>query len=130
MHEFDGDFDCDPETSEPQKAWLILSSNTSMKMGAARYQEDIGWISLEPYENTLYDFARDIWIVKDNSSNWEAVDVATVGTQIVGFGQGLNDELLIFSWGGAIYQVRFAKLGTLKNTAPIFESIGSQSSFC
>ena len=42
---------------------------------------------------------------KDNSSNWEAVDVATVGTQIVGFGQGLNDELLIFSWGGAIYQV-------------------------
>ncbi len=46
-----------------------------------------------------------IWIAKDNSSNWEAVDVATVGTQIVGFGQGLNDELLIFSWGGAIYQV-------------------------
>ena len=33
-------------------------------------------------------------MAKGNQSSWAAEDVATVGTQIVGFGQGLNDELL------------------------------------
>ena len=46
-----------------------------------------------------------IWIAKNVDGEWVAENVANVGTLIVGFGKGLNDELLIFSWGGTIYQM-------------------------
>ena len=46
-----------------------------------------------------------IWIAKNVSGDWVAENVANAGTQIVGFGKGLNDELLIFSWGGTIYHI-------------------------
>ena len=46
-----------------------------------------------------------LWIAKNFDGNWTAVDVGNVGTMIVGFGKGINDELLIFSWTGQIYQL-------------------------
>ena len=46
-----------------------------------------------------------IWLAKDVNGDWVADNVANAGTQIVGFGKGLNDELLIFSWGGTIYHI-------------------------
>ena len=46
-----------------------------------------------------------IWVAKNIEGNWTAVEVGNVGTMIVGFGKGVNDELLIFSWAGGIYQL-------------------------
>ena len=46
-----------------------------------------------------------IWVAKNIDGNWTAVEVGNVGTMIVGFGKGVNDELLIFSWAGGIYQL-------------------------
>ena len=109
MHEFDGDFDCDPITSEPPEGLVdpvieYIHENGHCSVTGGHWMD---WGPQALRGGYLYgDFCSgSIWIAKGNSSNWEAVDVATVGTQIVGFGQGLNDELLIFSWGGAIYQV-------------------------
>lgn len=46
-----------------------------------------------------------IWAAKNIDGNWTAVDVGNVGTMIVGFGKGIDGELLIFSWAGTIYQL-------------------------
>jgi hypothetical protein len=46
-----------------------------------------------------------IWIAKNTNGVWTPQYITNVGTLIVGFGQGLDDELLIFSWSGAVYQI-------------------------
>ena len=46
-----------------------------------------------------------IWSAKNIDGKWTAVEVGNVGTMIVGFGKGVNNELLIFSWAGSIYQL-------------------------
>ena len=46
-----------------------------------------------------------LWTIKNIDGNWSASEVGNVGTMIVGFGKGINDELLIFSWAGTIYQL-------------------------
>lgn len=47
-----------------------------------------------------------IWLIKmDSNGNWLPEEIDNTGTMIVGFGHGLNDELLIFSWAGSIYQI-------------------------
>lgn len=46
-----------------------------------------------------------IWSAQYIDDDWTAVEVGNVGTMIVGFGKGGNDQLLIFSWAGAIYQL-------------------------
>ena len=47
----------------------------------------------------------NIWLAKEIDNNWVIEDLTNVGTMIVGFGKGIDDELLIFSWAGAIYQL-------------------------
>jgi len=46
-----------------------------------------------------------LWTIKNIDGNWSTSEVGNVGTMIVGFGKGTNDELLIFSWAGTIYQL-------------------------
>ena len=46
-----------------------------------------------------------LWTIKNIDGNWSSSEVGNVGTMIVGFGKGINDELLIFSWAGTIYQL-------------------------
>ena len=46
-----------------------------------------------------------IWKIAETSSGWESSFVTNLGTYITGFGQGINDELLIFSWTGDIYNL-------------------------
>ncbi len=46
-----------------------------------------------------------IWIIKNVEGAWVNEDVANIETMIVGFGRGVNDELLIFSWAGNIYEI-------------------------
>ena len=50
----------------------------------------------------------NIWLIKNVDGQWISEDVVNVGTMIVGFGRGINDELLIFSWAGNIYQINEA----------------------
>ena len=47
----------------------------------------------------------NIWTSSYDGENWFAKPITNVDTLIVGFGRGLNDELLIFSWAGTIYQL-------------------------
>ncbi len=46
-----------------------------------------------------------IWKIIESNEGWKSVFVTNVGTYITGFGQGMNDELLIFSWTGEIYNL-------------------------
>ena len=43
-----------------------------------------------------------IWILKEENGGWMQNYVGSSGGMIVGFGQGLNDELLAFHWTGEI----------------------------
>ena len=46
-----------------------------------------------------------IWQITESSDGFQSNYVTGVGTYITGFGQGINDELLIFSWTGEIYHL-------------------------
>jgi len=46
-----------------------------------------------------------IWKITDSPEGLVSVFVTNLGTYITGFGQGLNNELLIFSWTGEIYNL-------------------------
>ena len=46
-----------------------------------------------------------IWKISQDNGTWVVTDVVNTGTMIVGFGKGIEGELLIFSWAGAIYQL-------------------------
>jgi hypothetical protein len=46
-----------------------------------------------------------IWLIKQTDDGWLPEEIDTTGTMIVGFGRGLSDELLVFSWAGTIYQI-------------------------
>ena len=46
-----------------------------------------------------------IWQITESSDGFQSSYVTGVGTYITGFGQGINDELLIFSWTGEIYHL-------------------------
>ena len=42
---------------------------------------------------------------QQDNGTWVVTNVVNTGTMIVGFGKGIEGELLIFSWAGAIYQL-------------------------
>jgi hypothetical protein len=46
-----------------------------------------------------------IWSLKQTDEGWESEYIGSTGIMIVGFGQGLNGELLMFSWRGSIYKL-------------------------
>ncbi len=46
-----------------------------------------------------------IWQITESNGGFQSDYVTGVGTYITGFGQGINDELLIFSWTGEIYHL-------------------------
>ncbi len=48
----------------------------------------------------------DIWITKETGQGeWEGNLLLDTDTLLVGFGRGLNDELLLFTWGGTIFEL-------------------------
>lgn len=48
----------------------------------------------------------DIWLTVDNGQGqWEGELLLDAETLLVGFGRGLNDELLLFTWGGTIFEI-------------------------
>jgi glucose/arabinose dehydrogenase len=109
FHDVDEERGCYENRSEPNPEFtdpVIQYSNNETHCSI------IGgpWMDWGPQnlrDGYLYgDFCSgQIWIAKDVDGNLTAVEVGNVGTMIVGFGKGINDELLIFSWAGAIYQL-------------------------
>ena len=53
------------------------------------------------------DFCTGImWLLKEENGNWESEFIGYAGGMIVGFGKGLGEELLIFSWTGDIIAIK------------------------
>ena len=109
MHDFDKESNCDQPASNPPENMTdpILeysheNGNCSVTGG---YWMDWGPESFQG--SYLYgDFCSGtIWTAKQIDGSWVGEELTTVGTMIVGFGRGLNDELLVFSWSGSIYQL-------------------------
>ena len=109
MHEFDKESNCDQPTTEPPEnmtdpiiEYSHENGNCSVTGG---YWMDWGPPSIQ--DSYLYgDFCSGtIWITKQVDGNWVGEELTTVGTMIVGFGRGINDELLLFSWSGSIYHL-------------------------
>ena len=63
----------------------------------------------EPWQDGyMYgDFCTgDIWLTADNGQGqWEGELLLDTDTLLVGFGRGLEDELLLFTWGGTIFEL-------------------------
>jgi hypothetical protein len=63
----------------------------------------------EPWQDGyMYgDFCTgDIWLTADNGQGqWEGELLLDTDTLLVGFGRGLEDELLLFTWGGTIFEI-------------------------
>ena len=48
----------------------------------------------------------DIWLTKETSpGQWEGELLLDTDTLLVGFGRGLGDELLLFTWGGTVFEL-------------------------
>ena len=112
MHQFDDNRGCFDEITpapegivDPVLEYGHQGGNCSVTGG---FWMDWGPEKLR--DGYLYgDFCSgSIWIAKNISGEWVAENVANAGTLIVGFGKGLNDELLIFSWGGTIYHISWS----------------------
>ncbi len=109
FHDFDDDRNCNHEITEPPEGMIdpiieYVHGDGHCSVTGGQWM-DWGPESLQ--DGYLYgDFCSGaVWIAREVDGVWIAEDVATVGTSIVGFGPGLNDELLIFSWAGSIYHL-------------------------
>ena len=109
MHDFDGERTCNHPNTEPPEGitdpileYSHENGNCSITGG---YWMDWGPESMR--DSYLFgDFCSgNIWLAKEVDNNWIIEDLTNVGTMIVGFGKGINDELLIFSWAGTIYHI-------------------------
>ena len=66
------------------------------------------WGPTEWQDGYLYgDFCSgDIWLAQLNEEGeWVQKDLVSTQNFVVGFGRGLNDELLIFTWTGTIFHL-------------------------
>jgi hypothetical protein len=63
----------------------------------------------EPWQDGFMygDFCSgDVFLTQEGSDGaFEGVHLVDTDNLLVGFGRGLNDELLIFTWGGTIYEL-------------------------
>ena len=109
MHNFDGNRDCNHPVTDPPEGitdpilqYKHENGHCSITGG---YWMDWGPESMR--NSYLFgDFCSgNIWLAKEIDNNWIIEDLTNVGTMIVGFGKGIDDELLIFSWAGTIYQL-------------------------
>lgn len=110
MHLYDPSDDCtsppspldDSNLTDPIAEYPHYGGNCSIIGG---YWMDKGPESL--IDSYVYgDFCTgSIWKIIETNAGWESIFVTNVGTYITGFGQGVNDELLIFSWTGEIYNL-------------------------
>ena len=108
QHEF-GSGTCDEEVSEPSEG-LIDPIHEYVHQGGNCSITGGFWMEWGPtilQDGYLFgDFCSGtIWSLKQTDEGWESVYIDTTRIMIVGFGQGLEGELLMFSWTGAIYEL-------------------------
>ena len=46
-----------------------------------------------------------VWKISNTDGTWTTQEIGALGTMIVGFGKGINGELLVFSWPGQVFQL-------------------------
>ena len=111
FHQFIPDSDCEYEITPTSDNLTDPVAVYSHKSGrgfcsiSGGYWMDWGPESLQ--DGYLYgDFCTGtIWLIKETEEGWQPEEITTTGTMIVGFGRGLSDELLVFSWAGTIYEI-------------------------
>ena len=110
-HQFEPDSDCEqslaPENDKYTDPVAVYSHDSGVHCSiSGGYWMDWGPEILQ--DGFMYgDFCSGtIWLIKqDMNGSWIPDEIDTTGTMIVGFGRGLSDEILIFSWAGTIYQL-------------------------
>ncbi len=108
QHEFETGT-CDSESSEPAEGFIDPVHEYSHQDGNCSITGGF-WMDWGPsilHDGYLFgDFCSgSIWSLKQTDEGWESEYIGSTGIMIVGFGQGLNGELLMFSWRGSIYKL-------------------------
>ena len=116
LHEFDGD----DEECEDEEHDLYKESNTTITLPVHEYDHSNGNCSISGGEyidwrvddlNNSYIFgdfcSGHVWMYGHNVGSSYVETVADTNLLLVGFGQGLNDELLLLTWSGSIYSLSF-----------------------
>ncbi len=90
------------EMTDPIVSYLHDGGNCSIIGGE--------WMDWGPdilHNGYIYgDFCSgSIWIIQDNEGIWVNEYIGKFSGMIVGFGRGLSDEILVFTWDGTIYSV-------------------------
>jgi len=110
FHEFNESAACgsspvnsDSNYTDPIEVYPHEGGNCSISGG-----EWMDWGPDPLRDGYLYgDFCTGtVWLITGTLGNWSSEIIAQTGTMIVGFGHGLDDELLIFSWAGTIYVLK------------------------
>ena len=88
--------------TDPVATYLHEGGNCSITGG---FWMDWGPKSLQ--DGYLYgDFCSgSIWILREIEGTWTDEYIGSFKGMIVGFGRGLSDDILIFTWDGAIYSL-------------------------
>ncbi len=100
---------CDSESSEPGEGLIDPIHEYGHQDGNCSITGGF-WMDWGPsilLDGYLFgDFCSgSIWSLEQAGDSWNSEYIGTTGVMIVGFGKGLDDELLIFSWTGTIYQL-------------------------
>ncbi|MEC7704443.1 MAG: PQQ-dependent sugar dehydrogenase [Candidatus Thermoplasmatota archaeon] len=109
FHALDESRSCNEGISEPPSDMVdpILEYGHDAGNCSVTGGQWMDWGPSSLRDGYLYgDFCSgSVWLISESNGEWVSQDVATLGTMIVGFGPGLNGELLIFSWAGTIYNL-------------------------
>ena len=109
LHNFDKDMDCTSQTSEPPEGvtdpvleYGHTNGNCSVTGGVVVNQND----SLFKDGYIYGDFCSGIiWLAVHNNGSFSNEFIVDTDLQIAGFGRGLDNELLIYHWGGSIFSL-------------------------
>ena len=116
LHEFDADDDeCKDEEHD-----LYQEANSNITLPVYEYDHSNGYCSISGGEyidwrvddlNNTYLFgdfcSGHVWIYSQDNQTSSVETVVETGLLLVGFGQGLDGEILLLTWSGSIYSLSF-----------------------
>ena len=110
----------DEDECVDQQDDLYQESNSTITLPVHEYDHSNGNCSISGGEyidwreddfNNTYIFgdfcSGNVWMYGHNGGSSYVETVADTSLLLVGFGQGLNDELLLLTWSGSIYSLAF-----------------------
>ena len=109
MHDFEADAEvCDAELFDNANSTITLpvmeydhtGGNCSVTGG-----QYVDWVDEAFNDSYVFgDFCSGmIWALEESNNMYEQELIVDTDIFLVGFGRGLNDELLMLSWSGQIY---------------------------